>query len=168
MNKKELRAHLKELRLKLPETERQTFSQQICRQLEALDWSEVHSLHCFEPIAKLNEVDITNFIAFLQTAYPNIQLYTSRQVEGMWKVVNWQGQNVSEEQQFDVVVVPMLGFDSQLHRIGYGGGYYDRFLATQKQSKKIGVCFELGKTEQIPHEPHDVPLDKIVTEANIY
>ena len=63
----------------------------------------------------------------------------------------------------------MLGFDPKtLHRIGYGGGYYDQFLATQPQAQKIGVCFDHGKTENIPTEPHDIPLDVIVTEENIY
>ena len=63
----------------------------------------------------------------------------------------------------------MLGFNSKaLHRIGYGGGYYDKFLATQPQAQKIGVCFEQGKLAQIPAELHDIPLDVIITENHIY
>jgi 5-formyltetrahydrofolate cyclo-ligase len=62
----------------------------------------------------------------------------------------------------------MLGFDASLHRIGYGGGYYDRFLADQPKAKKIGVCYEVSKVGKIPAEPHDVPLDFIVSESHTY
>jgi 5-formyltetrahydrofolate cyclo-ligase len=62
----------------------------------------------------------------------------------------------------------MLAFDTSLQRIGYGGGYYDRFLATQPQARKVGVCFELGKVQYVRSEPHDIPLDSIVTERRVY
>jgi 5,10-methenyltetrahydrofolate synthetase len=65
--------------------------------------------------------------------------------------------------------VPLLGFDTKtLHRIGYGGGYYDRFLATQSQSLKIGICFEQGKLAELPADRHDIPLDTVITETAVY
>ena len=168
MNKAELRDHLKQLRQNLPDTERLKLSQQICRRLEAIDWSEVRTLHCFEPIAELNEVDIAAFISDIQKQYPKIQLYSSRRIDNTWKIVSWQNHNIVQAPHFDAVIVPMLGFDTRLHRIGYGGGYYDRFLATQPQARKIGLCFELGRAQHIPAEPHDVVLDAIVTESAVY
>jgi 5-formyltetrahydrofolate cyclo-ligase len=69
---------------------------------------------------------------------------------------------------FDVIIVPMLGFDTSLQRIGWGGGYYDKFLATQPKAKKIGVCYSIGEVERIPAEPHDIPLDMIMTERHTY
>lgn len=168
MNKAELRSHLKKLRLDLSDEKRLTLSQQICNQLEVLDWSDVHNLHCFEPIARLGEVDISGFISDLQTQHPNIRLYTSRQIKGTWTVVSWQGSDPNESLHFDAVIVPMLAFDTSLQRIGYGGGYYDRFLATQPQARKVGVCFELGKVQYVRSEPHDIPLDSIVTERRVY
>jgi 5-formyltetrahydrofolate cyclo-ligase len=69
---------------------------------------------------------------------------------------------------FDVIIVPMLGFDASLQRIGWGGGYYDKFLAAQPQAIKIGVCYSIGEVEHIPAEPHDVPLDMIVTERHTH
>jgi 5-formyltetrahydrofolate cyclo-ligase len=168
MDKTELRSHLKQLRQNLSNSEQLESSQQICRQLEAIDWSKVRNLHCFEPITKLGEVDITGFIATLQTQYPKIQLYTSRLIDGDWKIVSWKEHRLAQALQFDAVVIPMLGFDSSLHRIGYGGRYYDTFLATQKHARKIGVCFEQGRVQYIPAKPHDIALDIIVTEANVY
>jgi 5-formyltetrahydrofolate cyclo-ligase len=168
MNKSELRNHLRQLRQSLSETERETFSRQICHNLEKIDWSGIHLLHCFKPIAKLHEVDATAFMAVAQEQYPNMQLYTSQLIDGNWKIVSWQNHSIDAPPQLDAVIVPMLGFDSDLQRIGYGGGYYDRLLATEAQAKKIGVCFELGKVQHIPSESHDIPLDSIVTEANVY
>src|SRR5690606_20723729 len=66
----------------------------------------------------------------------------------------------------DVVLVPLLGFDEQCYRLGYGGGYYDRTLAAlEPKPLAIGVGFEHGRLETIRPQPHDVPLDWIVTEA---
>jgi 5-formyltetrahydrofolate cyclo-ligase len=168
MDKNELRASLKQKSLDLSASERGTLSQQICNRLETIDWSDVHLLHCFEPIIKRGEVDISDFIVSLQTRYPKIQLYTSRRIDGIWRIVSWQGNAMAEELQFDAVIVPMLGFDLNLHRIGYGGGYYDKFLAKQKHARKIGVCFEVLKVRYIPVEPHDISLDNVVTEVKVY
>lgn len=64
---------------------------------------------------------------------------------------------------FDVVIVPVLAFDNDNHRLGQGGGWYDRFLATQPQAQTIGLAHAEFKTT-FPHETHDIPLDFIVTE----
>jgi 5-formyltetrahydrofolate cyclo-ligase len=168
MNKTELRNHLRKLRMNLSDTERLVLSQRIYHRLEEIDWSIIRNLHCFEPIAKLGEVNISAFMSDLQTRHPKIELYTSRYIDGTWKIVSWEGQRKAPPLQFDAVIVPMLGFDTRLQRIGYGGGYYDKFLATQPQARKIGICFELGKITRIPNESHDIPLDSITTESQTY
>lgn len=66
-----------------------------------------------------------------------------------------------------MIIVPMLGFDGALHRLGYGGGYYDRLLARQATARKIGLCYDLGRLEQLPVEPHDQPLDAVITENGV-
>lgn len=70
--------------------------------------------------------------------------------------------------QYDVVFIPCLGFDEELNRLGRGSGWYDKFLGTQRHAIKIGVAFEATKYRSIPYEEHDVKLDFIVTESNIY
>jgi len=69
--------------------------------------------------------------------------------------------------QIDMVIVPMLAFDDKGHRLGYGAGLYDRFLAlTRPSCIKIGVCFEANHLKEfLPVEPHDVPLDFVITEV---
>ncbi|CAN5411391.1 hypothetical protein BH09PAT4_BH09PAT4_01820 [soil metagenome] len=76
------------------------------------------------------------------------------------------GKTSSKGERYDVVVVPLLGFNEQGYRIGYGGGYYDRFLATQPQTKAIGLCYEDGLVSFVP-ESHDLSLEVIVTERTI-
>lgn len=64
-----------------------------------------------------------------------------------------------------VVLLPLVAFDAQGYRIGYGGGYFDRTLAAlSPQPFSVGVGFELARVESVRPEPHDVRLDAIVTE----
>jgi 5-formyltetrahydrofolate cyclo-ligase len=65
-----------------------------------------------------------------------------------------------------VLLVPLVGFDAQGYRLGYGGGYYDRTLAAMTpRPRAIGVGYELGRLETIHPQPHDIPMDAVVTEA---
>ena len=66
----------------------------------------------------------------------------------------------------DVVIVPGVVYDMQLFRIGFGAGYYDRFLANSS-AVKIGVCFESQLVDNIDAEPHDVHMDFVVTERRV-
>lgn len=71
-----------------------------------------------------------------------------------------------EHCETDVALVPGIAFDVAGRRIGYGGGYYDRFLAAFR-GKKVALTYELQVYESIPAEPHDLPVDVIVTENRI-
>lgn len=66
-------------------------------------------------------------------------------------------------------LIPPVGFDNRGYRLGYGGGYFDRTLATiTPQPLKIGVAFEMSRLETIYPQAYDIPLDFIVTERCIY
>jgi 5,10-methenyltetrahydrofolate synthetase len=68
----------------------------------------------------------------------------------------------------DVAIVPLLGFDAQGYRLGYGGGYFDRTLAAARpRPLAIGVAYEMARLATIYPQPHDVPMDFVVTEAAI-
>lgn len=66
----------------------------------------------------------------------------------------------------DLLLVPLLAFDLAGHRLGYGGGYYDRTLAAGGADRPtaVGLAFARQRIEGLPHERHDEPLDWIVTE----
>lgn len=67
---------------------------------------------------------------------------------------------------FDLIVVPGIAFSENLHRIGYGAGYYDRFLK-EKKAVAVGLFYEIQKCE-FESDPYDLSLDYIITEENIY
>lgn len=67
----------------------------------------------------------------------------------------------------DVVLVPGIAFDIEGHRVGYGFGYYDKFLAKVPKAVKIGLAFDFQIVDKIPREQHDVPVDIIVTEKRV-
>jgi 5-formyltetrahydrofolate cyclo-ligase len=71
------------------------------------------------------------------------------------------------KEEIEAVVIPMLAFDAAGNRLGYGAGYYDRFLATDSHSVKIGVAFSCQETEKLPCDANDVRMDFIVTETGI-
>jgi 5-formyltetrahydrofolate cyclo-ligase len=64
----------------------------------------------------------------------------------------------------DVVIVPGLGFSPRGERIGFGAGYYDRWLADHPHATRIGICFEFQVCARIPVEAHDERLHYLVTE----
>lgn len=67
------------------------------------------------------------------------------------------------------LLIPPVGFDEHGYRLGYGGGYFDRTLAAMPRPPlKIGVAFELSRMATIRPQPHDIPMDFIVTEAGLY
>ena len=70
----------------------------------------------------------------------------------------------------DVILVPLVAFDNNLNRLGYGGGYYDRVikkLSKKKKILKIGLAFSIQKINNIPVTKYDKKLDFIVTDKYI-
>ena len=67
----------------------------------------------------------------------------------------------------DTIILPMLGFDRTGRRIGYGAGYYDRFLAKNRKLRKIGIAFSCQEYENLPVDENDIPMDCIITEEGI-
>ena len=70
--------------------------------------------------------------------------------------------------EIDAAVIPGSVFDINGGRLGYGGGYYDRFLVNDApQAKRIGLAFEMQVVDDVPMQPHDQPLDILITEKRI-
>lgn len=168
-NKAFLRSELRSSRLEQPAIVRQHWSEAIVKRLKrAIPWAELTTVHGFEQIEKLGEVDLSTLYNWLEQNYPSIKLLTSKKINQEWLITEIKDDQPIVAQMFDLILVPMLGFDNQLNRIGYGGGYYDKLLASITTAQKIGVCFEQGHVDKIPVEPHDIKLDVIITESSIY
>ena len=71
------------------------------------------------------------------------------------------------QREIDAVLIPAVAFDWRGCRVGYGGGYYDRFLPEVPQAAKIGAAFACQIVAEIPADPYDVTVDQIVTEKGI-
>ena len=70
----------------------------------------------------------------------------------------------------DILFVPLVAYDNNLNRLGYGGGYYDRFIEKLEKTKKIikiGLAFSFQKISSIPIDQYDKRLDFIITEKEI-
>ena len=70
----------------------------------------------------------------------------------------------------DIMLIPLVAFDKNLNRLGYGGGYYDRIIEFLKKKKKIitiGLAFDFQKFNSLPISKFDQKLDYIVTNKNI-
>ncbi len=72
-----------------------------------------------------------------------------------------------DKAKIDLVLVPGVAFDKKGNRMGFGKGYYDRFLK-DINAFKVGVCHSFQMVENVPHEEHDVKMDMIVTEREIW
>lgn len=68
----------------------------------------------------------------------------------------------------DVVIVPLLAFTANGHRLGQGGGHYDRWLAAHPDAMAIGLAWDCQHAEDLPMEAHDRPLIAVVTPTRIY
>lgn len=68
----------------------------------------------------------------------------------------------------DIVICPMVAFDEEKWRMGYGGGYYDRYLPKCTKALKIGIAFEAQRLDKVPVDEFDQPMDYIVSEGKMY
>ena len=72
-------------------------------------------------------------------------------------------------EEIDIIILPCISCDRDCNRIGHGAGYYDKFLSkTRKDCFTMALCYEEVLLEDIPTEPHDMPVDAVVTEKMVY
>ncbi|MEQ9413631.1 MAG: 5-formyltetrahydrofolate cyclo-ligase, partial [Cyclobacteriaceae bacterium] len=161
MIKTEVRKAYLEKRKAITEVNYLQFNHAICeRFFSFVDLSFIKVVHSFLPITANKEFDSWLIIDRIRREFPNIRLSIPRinkktdllenfYFEGLHQLEsnNWGIQQPkqgvpTEHEKIDLVIVPLLAFDETGHRVGYGKGYYDRFLATcRKDCQKIGVSF---------------------------
>lgn len=155
VQKETLRKKLIEKRLALSKEEAAISSSAISQKLlDSVDWDDVKNLHIYSSVAGWNEVDTAQIKNKLRSLYPRISI-TSRPPKKTEPIPSGL---------FDLIIVPVLGFDPDNYRLGLGGGWYDRFLAKQPQAQTIGLAYSFSSVHTLPHESHDIPLDRIITE----
>ena len=75
--------------------------------------------------------------------------------------------NLVEPSDIDLLIVPGIAFDSEGFRMGFGGGYYDRFLQSFK-GNTVSLAFREQIVSNLPKEDHDIPVEKIITDEEIF
>lgn len=185
MKKSELRKKYKELRDNLTKEDIDHKSLAIANKLLTLDIWEFSYYHLFLSIISKKEVDTEPILSILQGKDKNVVISKSNFITGgltnylltdnsilktnKWGIPEPQGGTEIPPHQIEVVFVPLLAFDQQGHRIGYGKGFYDRFLsACSVNTVKVGLSF--FEAEPVISEvfESDIPLDYCVTPDNTY
>lgn len=187
MTKEQLRKIYKAERKQLADASYAKASRAIIAQLEQRDWSSCAYIHVYLPIQKMREIDTWPFMDWLQDNYPAMHIIISRSnpadfsmqhyhfvsrsslLENDWGILEPFDGDLVDILLLDVVIVPLLVADKHGNRVGYGKGFYDRFLAGCRPD-----CLKLGLSlfEPVPFlddvHPQDIPLDELITPTRTY
>ena len=178
-----LRSHYKKKRLSLTKQEVDHLSQRVFKQLDKLSIWRLKHYHIFISISKYNELDTSSIINKLKSEKKIIIVPKISNNELVHIALNDQTEFSINEygikepnngnhfiiENLDIIFIPLLAFDIEGHRVGYGKGYYDRFLKlTNKSSLKIGLSFfdPINKIQDI--DDNDVKLDYCITPTQIH
>lgn len=184
MTKEALRQHYKSLRACLDPSNVADQSIAIANQVLQLPIWEFTNYHIFLPIEQKVEVDTSYLLSVLQGKDKSIILSKSNfDTHTMQHILLQENTPIAvskfgipepqkgievEASSIEVVFVPLLAFDKQGHRVGYGKGFYDRFLRQcGPNTRLVGLSF-FAPENKIPSAPHDIALDYCVTPKNTY
>ena len=183
MNKEEkkvLRNKILEIRDSLNNNEKELIDNKIFNELINTDLYK-RSINIFIYISFSNEINTRSIIekafkdkknVFIPKVYKDDKLMKAIKLNSIDELKkNSMGilepiddSNYIEKENIDLIVVPGVVFDKECNRIGYGGGYYDRYLKDIKSKKnKIALAYDLHIVDKIESEVHDIKVDYIIT-----
>ena len=188
MTKEELRKVYIQKRSALSDSECLELNVALCKVFfKSVDLSKIKVLHSFLPIQKNNEPDTTRIVKEIIARYRDIRIAIPRVnnktqllesiflddstvlKNSAWGIPEPEAGVTVESGKIEMVLVPMLVFDRRGHRVGYGKGFYDKFLSTTSPNcKRVGLCLfdPVDRIEDI--KDFDEPLDQCVTPAGTY
>lgn len=172
-----LKSEIREKALALRSREDSKKSLIICKSLiETVEFSQARKIMIYMPIR--DEVDTTQILVTAKAMGKKI--YAPKVVDSEYMIAKEVTEmgfkkgvfGISEPlgapaEGLDLLIVPAVAVDRRKRRVGYGKGYYDRFLK-EKTGIKIALAYECQMFDEIPSEEHDVTLDFIITEKEIY
>ena len=188
MTKAELRKQYLEKQKALSREERAEKSALIAdRFFESFDLANISYLHCFIALEKFNEIDTLPIFQRVWSDHPGIATLVPRiepdgyglshlhfaadteLVHNAWEIREPAHGKRVEPVEIDMVLAPLLAFDRQGHRAGYGKGFYDRFLARcRPDCVKVGLSYFPPVPAIDDAGEHDVRLDAFVTPDAVY
>lgn len=185
MTKAEVRRRYKELRAALTASERSEKSLTIANRCLSLPIWDNSYYHVFLPILRHHEIDTECLLHVLAGKEKHIVVSRSdfanasmthvlleegvRLRENAYGIPEPEGGTVVSDDRIDVVFVPLLAFDTTGHRVGYGKGFYDRFLSRcRPDAVKVGLSFFAAAEPWEDVFESDVRLDFCVTPERVY
>lgn len=157
------------------------------RFFRSFDLSEIHYLHCFLPIAKFNEIDTRQIFEKLWRDYPETQTLAPRVdfhtneienlkfspetnlIQNQWTIHEPAHDESVETEKIDLVIIPLLCFDRKGFRVGYGKGFYDRFLSScRADCLKIGLSYFAPVAEISDAQAFDEKIDFCVSPEKVF
>lgn len=184
MNKKELRQRYKHMRSLLSTDEIDLKSQAIANQLLKMDIWRYENYHIFLPIENQKEVNTEYILHILQGKDKNVIIPKSnfkdfsmqnylltdntRLKINEWGIPEPESGIIIDAKNIDVVFVPLLAYDKLGNRIGYGKGFYDRFLTAAQPKKIIGLSFFEPEKQSFKAFNHDIKLTNCVLHDKTY
>jgi len=94
-----------------------------------------------------------------------IDSFESLAPQGAFHIMEPIGDGPVADDERALILMPGLAFDPQGHRVGYGGGYYDRFLEKEPDHPLVALCYDFQLYDRLEVEAHDVPVDVVITDA---
>lgn len=184
MRKHEIRKIFLQKRKNISEAELNRLNLKIKKLFIGFLTKDIKTVHIYLPIHPRNEIDTwpiirrlwaknIRVVAPLMNSQKNTMstmLLTkdTQFVENKWKVPEPLRSAEIDEKEIDAVVVPLLAFDKKGFRVGYGKGYYDRFLASLTQNPtKVGLSFFPPVPSIIDKDSRDIPLDYCITPEQV-
>jgi len=175
-----MRVHFSELRSRLTSATLQSYNQSICLKVKNLPIWDRKVYHCFLSRSQGDEVNTACIVELIDTSdrvicVPRIEskgVMSARIFQSDTRLkLNRYGipepsdkATIMEEARIDVVFVPLLAFDRQGNRLGYGGGFYDRLWEScTPDSIWVGLSLLEASESLLPSEPHDLRLDYALT-----
>lgn len=182
-SKSEIREVLLSKRSSIPPEEYAKKSRKIISRLTQTDaFRQASVIHLYISMNQRNEVNTFPLIEKLLTAgkklvvpvmnmdngsLKHVQIdSTDKLKENEWGVMEPESGEEYPAKKLDLIIVPMVGADENRNRMGYGKGYYDRFLSSV-DCPAIGLVFEDCVLPELPVEPHDRKLSAVITENRI-
>lgn len=187
MNKKELRSIYLEKRKELLPDEQEGLSTAIVNIFESISFSSLRLVHIYYPITGKHEFNSLLLKEHLLNRYSHLKFVLPKSntedhsltnilwekdtplAMNQWGITEPEHGEEIDSKLIDMVIVPLLAFDKKGNRIGYGKGFYDRFLADCRPDVlKAGTCY-FEPEELLPEiSEHDIPLDFCVTPRKIW
>lgn len=188
--KREMRARCAAYRASLSDDE----YRELCLRVIDRTWTlglvqEAQTVHIYWPLVHRREIDTRGLIARLRRANKHVVLPVVMEFSSVsgnrprmehrlwepdtalrpnrWGVHEPQGLTTVPLEAIDVVIVPAFAAGRNGHRVGHGFGFYDEFLSGTP-APTIGLVYSTCFVDRVPHEQHDVPLDVVITEEEVW